>query len=151
MYRSFSVLSYIMHFFEIWFCLPILAFWLWTHLSFAQLPAVGHVANMAVARRDQIILLNSHGGNFHGHDHHDSIHIHSQNNNRGVFGTVDIHPDTVLAGVSGLGAAFLVATYIALTQQGNGKRKRRRQLDDYSPLPVFGYVEPLLVAGKELL
>ena len=109
---------------------------------------------MAVARRDQIIFLNSHGGNFHGHDHHDSIHIHGQENYggfRGAFGTVDIHPTTVLAGVSGFGALCLLGFYMAATQNANGKRKRRRELDDYSPLPVFDYVEPLLVAGKELL
>ena len=38
---------------------------------------------------------------------------------------IDVCPDLVLAGVSALGAAFLLATYIALTQNGNGKRKRR--------------------------
>ena len=38
---------------------------------------------------------------------------------------LDLCPTFVLAGVSALGAAFLLATYIALTQNGNGRRKRR--------------------------
>ena len=63
---------------------------------------------------------------------------------------MDVCPEIVLAGVSALGAAGLLAIYIAATQNANGKRRRRR-LDDYSPLPTFDYVEPLLEAGKNLL
>ena len=62
---------------------------------------------------------------------------------------MDVCPEIVLAGVSALGAAGLLAIYIAATQNANGKRRRRR-LDDFSPLASFDYVEPLLVAGKEL-
>ena len=63
---------------------------------------------------------------------------------------MDVCPEIVLAGVSALGAAGLLAIYIAATQNANGKRRRRR-LDDYSPLPTYDFVEPLLVAGKNLL
>ena len=96
-------------------------------------------------------MLSGHGGgHFHGHGRPSSIHIHNQNRG-GIFArTVDIHPDTVLAGVAALGAAGLLAIYIAATQNANGKRRRRR-LEYFSPLPTFDYVEPLLVAGKELL
>ena len=38
---------------------------------------------------------------------------------------VELCPQLVLTFVSGLGAAFLLASYIALTQQPNGKKKRR--------------------------
>ena len=37
---------------------------------------------------------------------------------------VEICPDLVLAGFAALGAAFLLANYIALTQQANGRKKR---------------------------
>ena len=97
-------------------------------------------------------MLNGHGGgghgHGHGHGHHGSVHIHNQNHG-GLFGDVDICPEIVLAGVSALGAAGLLAIYIAATQNANGKRKRRRRIDDYSPLPAFDYVGPLIVAGKE--
>ena len=68
-----------------------------------------------------------------------------------MFGDVDICPEIVLAGVSALGAFGLLAIYVAATQNTNGKRKRRRLLDDHSPLPAFDYVAPLIVAGKESL
>ena len=37
---------------------------------------------------------------------------------------VEICPDLVLAGFAAIGAAFLLANYIALTQQANGRKKR---------------------------
>ena len=114
--------------------------------------------NVAAARRDQIrrdqilLLGDFHDdglGHFHGHGH--NIQFHDQKNSggfRNALGTVDIHPDTALAGVSAFGAAALLAMYVAATQNTNGKRRKRRQLDDYSLLSIFDYVEPLLVAGK---
>ena len=61
------------------------------------------------------------------------------------MGTVDICPELVLAGVSALGAASLLAFYIAATNNGNGKRKRRRGLGEP---PALDYVAPLVLAGK---
>ena len=55
----------------------------------------------------------------------------------------------VLAGVSAVGALSLLALYIGATQNANGKRKRRRRSDDYSPHPLFDHVEQYLFAGKE--
>ena len=134
--------------------------------------AVGLIENPSAQRRDEILPLHG-GGHYHGHGHghatwhgegysleagghkghggygfHGSIHIHDQKHG-GIFGDVDICPEIVLAGVSALGAAGLLAMYVAATQNTNGRRKRRRQLDDYSPLPAFEYVAPLIIAGKE--
>ena len=126
---------------------------------------------MDAARHDQILLLGdfNDGGHFndygdygdygtghlnghsHGLDHHSSIHLHDEKNIgfRDIFGTVDVDPSLVLAGVSAVGALSLLALYIGATQNANGKRKRRRRFDDYSPHPLFDHVEPYLVAGKE--
>ena len=38
---------------------------------------------------------------------------------------LDLCPSFLLFAISGLGAAFFLAFYIALTQQPNGKKKRR--------------------------
>ena len=42
---------------------------------------------------------------------------------------LDICPDVLLAAIAAAGAAALVALYVALTMQANGRRKRRRSLD----------------------
>ena len=47
-----------------------------------------------------------------------------------------ICPDLVLAGVAALGAAFLLANYIALTQQTNG-RKKRSALEGSAPPQIL--------------
>ena len=46
---------------------------------------------------------------------------------------LDICPAFTLTVVSGLGAAFFLAFYIALTQQPNGKKKRRALEGSSSP------------------
>ena len=121
----------------------------------------GDYGDYGAAGRDQILLLGDYGdygdyggGHFngHGHGHQSSIHIHDQKNSGGFrhsLGMVDLHPDTVLAGVTAFGALALLGFYVAATQNTNGKRRRKRQLDDYSPLAFFDYVEPLIVAGKD--
>ena len=43
---------------------------------------------------------------------------------------LDICPDLLLAGIAAAGAAALIALYVALTMNPNGRRKRRRSLDD---------------------
>ena len=48
---------------------------------------------------------------------------------------LDLCPTFVVTFVTGLGAAFLLATYIALTQQGNG-RKKRSALEGSTPPQV---------------
>lgn len=42
---------------------------------------------------------------------------------------LDICPDVLLAAIAAAGAAALVALYVALTMQANGRRKRRRSID----------------------
>ena len=42
---------------------------------------------------------------------------------------LDICPDVLLAAIAAAGAAALVALYVALTMQANGRRKRRSSLD----------------------
>ena len=49
---------------------------------------------------------------------------------------LDICPDLLLAAIAAAGAAALVALYVALTMNPNGRRKRRRSLDDKSNLPL---------------
>ena len=46
---------------------------------------------------------------------------------------VKVCPDLILAAVAGLGALFLFGLYNALTQQANG-RKKRRALEGSTPL-----------------
>ena len=43
---------------------------------------------------------------------------------------LDICPDLLLAGIAAAGAAALIALYVALTMNPNGRRKRRRSLGD---------------------
>ena len=62
------------------------------------------------------------------------------------MGTVDLCPELVLAGVSALGAASLLAFYIAATANANGKRKRKRR--GFGEPPALDYVAPLVLAGK---
>ena len=111
----------------------------------------------AAARRDQILLL----GDFHGddtlyrhhthghHGHHGHlVHIHDEKEY--WLGTVDIHPETALAGVSAFGAAALLGMYIAATQNANGKRKRRRSLDDgHSPSVSSTGLGDLILVGND--
>ena len=53
-----------------------------------------------------------------------------------------ICPDLVLAGIAALGAAALLAMYLAATQNANGKRKRRRSLEGNASfvMPELPYV-----------
>ena len=64
----------------------------------------------------------------------------------------DICPDLVLAGIAAAGAAALLALYVALTQNPNGRRKRKRSLTD-SPLQrrsnELGQVFEILVSGND--
>ena len=48
---------------------------------------------------------------------------------------LDVCPNLILTFVTGLGAAFLLANYIALTQNANG-RKKRRALEGSTPLHI---------------
>ena len=48
---------------------------------------------------------------------------------------LDVCPNLILTFVTGLGAAFLLANYIALTQNANG-RKKRRALEGSTPLQM---------------
>ena len=66
----------------------------------------------------------------------------------------DICPDIVLAAIAAAGAAALLALYAALTMNPNGRRKRRRSLEDYAPQRRsndLGQVSPMLVFGNEQL
>ena len=48
---------------------------------------------------------------------------------------LDVCPNLILTFVTGLGAAFLLANYIALTQNANG-RKKRSALEGSTPLQM---------------
>ena len=59
-------------------------------------------------------------------------------------------PDLVLAFVSLLGAAALLGMYLAATQNANGKRKRRRSLDDgHSPSVSSTGLGDLILVGND--
>jgi len=59
-----------------------------------------------------------------------------------------ICPDLALALVSLLGAAALLAMYLAATQNANGKRKRRRSLDDGHAPSGSSRVSDMILAGN---
>ena len=64
----------------------------------------------------------------------------------------DICPDIVLAAIAAAGAAALLALYAALTMNPNGRRKRRRSLEDYAPQRRsndLGQVSQMLVFGNK--
>ena len=63
----------------------------------------------------------------------------------------DICPDLVLAGIAAAGAAALLALYAALTQNPNGRRKRKRSLEDHAPQRRsngLGQASQMLVFGN---
>ena len=62
---------------------------------------------------------------------------------------LDICPMLVLAFITALGAAALVAFYIAATQNANGKRKRRRSADD--PIQFGRGLGDVIAHGKDSL
>ena len=60
-----------------------------------------------------------------------------------------ICPDLVLGLVSLLGAAALLAMYLAATQNANGKRKRRRSLDDGHAPSGSSRVSDMILVGND--
>ena len=62
---------------------------------------------------------------------------------------LDLCPMLVLAFISALGAAALVAMYLAATQNANGKRKRRRSLPD--PIQFGRGLGDVIAHGKDSL
>ena len=61
---------------------------------------------------------------------------------------LQVCPDLVLALVSLLGAAALLGFYVAATQNTNGKRKRRRSLDDGHVPSLSSTVPDLVIVGN---
>ena len=60
-----------------------------------------------------------------------------------------IFPDHALAFISLLGAAALLAMYLAATQNANGKRKRRRSLDDGHAPSGSSRVSDMILVGND--
>ena len=63
--------------------------------------------------------------------------------------TLQLCPDLVLTLVSLLGAAALLGMYLAATQNANGKRKRRRSLDDGHAPSASSTVPDMILVGND--